>query len=545
MLRSLLERGHTGRVIAGGWARRVRVTVALALAPALALVGCRSTADNERRSEEVLVAVALEVDEQALAGLAASRDFRSLADVADRGGASPRTVGDAVEGMAHLGVTLTADATRSALWGKVDVSTAERVFEVDLVERESNGVRSIHPDGDPRTPDVPGVTGVIGLSRSWSVPEGSPDSPSTPASATPCPADAVTPSELAEKFGALAEPRGSAPVAVAVLSTERPLREASIAYDACTDGAPAPEVTSDRVPLSPRADGGTEIALDLVAVGSLAPGVGVDVIQFDQETSVVFPLLHLLDRASRTGATPDVLALTVGYCERTVATDEVALAERLLAALAATGTTAIAATGDLGSSGCHPESAAPAVQYPASSAWVTAVGGVSYDGAADSPGEPAVWNDTPDLDQAGGGGVSRRVARPAWQESLDHDGSGRLVPDLAAYAEPSGMGALPVCTAAGCTWQRLGGTSLAAAALAGLLAGELQRGGRRLGALSPLLARAASAGSAPTVDVTEGNNHVFSTRCCRARRGFDTASGWGLFTPRLLSAASRAARDAG
>ena len=69
-------------------------------------------------------------------------------------------------------------------------------------------------------------------------------------------------------------------------------------------------------------------------------------------------------------------------------------------------------------------------QYPASSAWVSAVGGASFGSSANRPSNLAVWNATPDADNAGGGGVSTKVDRPAWQEGTGHDRDGRAVPDL-------------------------------------------------------------------------------------------------------------------
>ena len=68
-------------------------------------------------------------------------------------------------------------------------------------------------------------------------------------------------------------------------------------------------------------------------------------------------------------------------------------------------------------------------QYP-SPAWVSAVGGASFGSSANRPSNLAVWNATPDADNAGGGGVSTKVDKPAWQEGTGHDRDGRAVPDL-------------------------------------------------------------------------------------------------------------------
>jgi kumamolisin len=290
--------------------------------------------------------------------------------------------------------------------------------------------------------------------------------------------------------------------------------------------------------LTPDAGSGPELALDTLVIGSLAPTATIDITRFDPTTSLVFPLLQELGRSQDAGSTPDVLAFTVGDCENSLGGAELALAEWLLAAIAATGTTPVAATGDQGSSACAPQSDAPAVQYPAASPWVTSVGGASFAGSVTDPSDLTVWNDTPTQQQASGGGTSSRLARPSWQKE---SGSGVAVPDVVAYAEPSGFGALPVCTTASdCTWQQLGGTSLATAGLAGLLAQAVATTGARYGALTATLGEAGNGGRAPAIDVTVGNNHVATTTCCTAKQGFDLASGWGLFVITLLPAADQA-----
>jgi hypothetical protein len=103
---------------------------------------------------------------------------------------------------------------------------------------------------------------------------------------------------------------------------------------------------------------------------------------------------------------------------------------------------------------------------------------------------------------------------------------------------------MPTCDERSCDWQGLGGTSLSGAAVAGALALLLEPpadgaaegdAAGRVGHLAPLLA--GSAGQV-TTDITDGDNQVFTQRCCAAAAGYDLASGWGLVDlTRLVAAA--------
>jgi subtilase family serine protease len=234
----------------------------------------------------------------------------------------------------------------------------------------------------------------------------------------------------------------------------------------------------------------------------------------------------ITDRASL----PNVLDVTVDYCESQLRASEVALTEWELSVLAAAGTTVVAAAGDAGSSGCYPPTRTATVTYPASSRFVVSTGGVSYAGSAARPRQLRVWN-APGV-AGGGGGTSRRVSAPPWQP-----GSMRTVPDVAADAQPGAVGEVPVCIdGSHCRWDVEGGTSVSATVLSaiavmiasarhpsarwGNLAGRLWRRGARTGAVK---------------DVTVGRNTTFTTACCKARKGYDLASGWGLFDPDELA----------
>lgn len=531
--------------------RAVRVAAVL-VGLVLAAEGCSSGSGDEDRdrapsSDAVLVALALEVDADGLAAAAAATapsgsspgQFRSLADVASSYGASEDEVDDAIRALSQRGVDVEADPTRGVLWGEVEVGTAEDVFGVELDVTEGAGGRSvIRPRGTPRVPDgVDGVAGVIGLVGAVGTGASTTTGPGTTAPVPSCPGGEISPSALGARYGveALVDAGLTGDgVTVGLLETEAFDPRVFDVYDACTDGSRlAVDVSTTEIPLAAPPRPGNEAELDVIALGLLAPDAALRITRFDPETSVVFPVVGVLADAAATGATPDVFLSTVGFCEDDVTDTEVAATEWLLAALAATGTTTIAASGDLGSTSCHPQTDAPAVQYPSSSAWSTAVGGASFGGVASAPSALRVWNDTPDADAAGGGGTSTKVARPTWQRGSDQPGDHRLVPDVAAFAPPGGVGAVPTCTGASCEWRRLGGTSLAAAAVAGGVALGVQHraeggGTGRLGHLAPVVVEAANGEAGVVTDVTRGNNHVYTDACCAATPGYDTASGWGV-----------------
>jgi len=134
----------------------------------------------------------------------------------------------------------------------------------------------------------------------------------------------------------------------------------------------------------------------------------------------------------------------------------------------------------------------------------------------------------------GGGGVSRRYAQPDYQAAVLPDG-GRRVPDLSMVADSvPGMAircSVPVaCRQAGeSAWQAVGGTSYAAPLFAGaiLLAAQVgaPAGAPPPGFVNPLVY--SEAGRAAFRDVARGSNDIFGLGCCRARPGYDMATGWG------------------
>ncbi len=530
-------------------ATRCRYLVLIALMLAPAVTGCgggthhSATQANAATTgstpaspgTKVLVALPLKGDEAGLERLAGAssdpndsryRRFIGVPAVASTYGASASIVSHDLRALNSDGIRLAVDPTRAALWGTVTASQAQRYFGTRLAE--TSGI--VEPSGKPKVPaGLSGVTGVVGLTATTA----STGTSTSPPGATTCPTTIPTRTSLAQLFGfthAIASGTDGSGTSIDIVSTSTFEPAVLTAFDRCAHASlNADHIAQSQAPNAPPASGGEEVALDSLVLTLLAPRSQLNVIRFDRATPLAFPLLQLLSSSS---STPNVLDITDVYCENELGSTSVALSERLLAALAATGTTTVTAAGDTGSSGCYPETRAPAVTYPASSAFAASVGGADYNGSAASPGDLRVWNE-PGI-SGGGGGTSSTVTAPPWQP-----GPKRNVPDAVAYAVPGGVGSIPVCASASqCEWMVLGGTSLAATVLgdtAVLLAEELGNGGRpaRWGNLAGLLWRRSQTAKALT-DITQGSNTTYSSQCCPAKTGYDTASGWGLFNPDAL-----------
>jgi kumamolisin len=301
-----------------------------------------------------------------------------------------------------------------------------------------------------------------------------------------------------------------------------------------------PEMRFTRVPvpgLTAALQPGVEGDLDTQVVQAvLPPGSRVTVVEasaVDERDflawATAFSQKHL----------PHVATTSYGYCEQdlgAIGGEVLSLTESVLRRLSLAGTTVFAAAGDRGSSDCVNNatgrgSRAKAVDYPASSPHVTAVGGtrIALD-ARNRRAREVVWNSTalaaplgPQA-TAGGGGTSRIFDRPWWQDGVTGSAR-RVVPDVAAHsADAPAWPLMSVNRRGEVRVGSVGGTSAAApfvAASVAVIAAEQQV---PFGLLQPALyALPPSA----LYDITEGTNDLFDRGCCRAKVGFDQASGLG------------------
>lgn len=246
---------------------------------------------------------------------------------------------------------------------------------------------------------------------------------------------------------------------------------------------------------------------------------------------------RMLNYDGKGTVSPDAVSISYVTCEPTYAEDfasYIPLNEDLLAMAALVGTTVVAAAGDNGTSACGENASLeldmPLVAYPASSPWITAVGGTRLTlNAANQRASEVVWNDQAFTDgglDAGAGGPSLVFDRPWYQQGVTPVGP-RTLPDVAV------LGAVrpgwPVYY--GGSLYSVGGTSggtpFLAANLAAIAAGQRATGYPSLGFVNPWLYEAAADPKSPFHDITSGSNALQQVGCCVAYAGYDMASGLG------------------
>ncbi|MFM8772440.1 MAG: protease pro-enzyme activation domain-containing protein [Actinomycetota bacterium] len=299
-------------------------------------------------------------------------------------------------------------------------------------------------------------------------------------------------------------------------------------------------------------DDAIEGNLDVQVIAGVVPeATRIDYVEVAPVPNVYQSFVESVDLLTTTiTPIPDVVTTSFAQCELTMvgADSQRAVSDDHFALLAVLGVTMLAASLDGGSSTCSQEQADPplsgriaSVAYPASSPWVTGVGGTRIVlGAGNERVDEVVWNDTqwngPGAG-AGTGGTSL-AARPWYQRPVTAQDR-RLVPDVSAHAStyPGWATTLPL-SSGGFLVIPVGGTSAAApftaANLALIAAAERKAGRGPLGFVSPLLYDlAANPAAYKTVfyDVTVGNNQRFiEAACCDATKGYDQATGLGSVT---------------
>jgi kumamolisin len=318
-------------------------------------------------------------------------------------------------------------------------------------------------------------------------------------------------------------------------------------------GLATPAINGFGVGLKKPLPPGGESTLDLEVLDAAAPRLkAVDV--YESRPSAVDVLHSLTAPLSNPGSKPDIISASLGSCEEathlTIGNSGLRHVEGALALASASGISVLASSGDDGSSACLTPDGRPlpglAVSYPASSPFVTGVGGTNF--ALDATNHivsEQVWNDTPLVIASGGGGFSELFKRPSYQDGFVIAGH-RGVPDVSMLADVA-PGYEIFCTAKGdcigrgheSPWTQVGGTSAAAPLLAGGLAlvdQALRKSHRQdIGLANPLLYGIDHSPSAANViaDIVANNNDLGSSLinrafgCCTAAAGYDEASGLG------------------
>ena len=314
---------------------------------------------------------------------------------------------------------------------------------------------------------------------------------------------------------------------------------------------------------------GGETTLDLEVLTAAAPRLSdVDVYESSAAPSAV--LNSLVSAIESKTQRPDVVSASLGGCESNnlmaLGNHGIGLYENAFELAASTGISVLAAAGDDGSSTCLNQKGKPtrklSVSFPASSPFVTAVGGTNVTlNAANQIIGSDVWNDGPGQAAAAGGGNSILFEEPSYQAAFQTS-TRRETPDVSLLADLA-PGYEIFCTAkpqpcsANHGWLFIGGTSAGTPLLAGgvALADQAlrQAGQSGLGFVNPLLYSIASSNAAlaapPTAtsvfsDVVTGSNDLFATHhqplgCCTAGAGYDDASGLGQINVANLTATAK------
>jgi subtilase family serine protease len=279
-----------------------------------------------------------------------------------------------------------------------------------------------------------------------------------------------------------------------------------------------------------------EADLDLEWAGGIAKGANVIYVNStDVFTSVTYAIDNNLG---------DVLPITYGACESGTGSAEINSMNAVFQQAAAQGMTVLAASGDDGAADCDGSTNAStvvtqatqglAVDFPASSPYVTGMGGTefsegsgtywnttnnSYGGSAISYIPEIAWNDTDATNglAASGGGASISFTKPSWQVATGVPGdNARDVPDLSLASSPNVDGIL-ICSDGWCTngfrnastyLDVSGGTSAASPSFGGIVALLVQKTGSRQGNINPNLYALASVSTDAFHDITFGTNIV-------------------------------------
>ncbi|MFN2625785.1 MAG: S8 family serine peptidase, partial [Mycobacteriales bacterium] len=250
-------------------------------------------------------------------------------------------------------------------------------------------------------------------------------------------------------------------------------------------GAQIQEVSvSGKLPSEIEAGGDVEVALDQESIFAAAPAARQRIYFAPNTTAAAVDAFTAIDsQVVANGIT--AVSTSWGGCESQVSEPERTAIDNVLASILARGASIFAASGDAGRYDCadfydgtNPEVfSITDVDYPASSPFVLGVGGTALYLQDGTPREVA-WNDPDDADPSigyrgsgSGGGESQAYPKPSWQAGLP--GTGRLVPDIAAEADPFAPGSLGLFITAHRGWTFGGGTSMSAPLMAGGLAATL------------------------------------------------------------------------
>jgi subtilase family serine protease len=228
-----------------------------------------------------------------------------------------------------------------------------------------------------------------------------------------------------------------------------------------------------------------ESDLDLEYSGGIAKGATIYLVYTGDGSN--YNVWDSLQYAVDTDIAP-IISMSYGGCEPDLSSSDYSTLESIMQQGASQGQSIIVASGDMGSTACYADlttNSTPtseeeelAVNYPASSAYATALGGTEFPSADVSSSNTTYWESASGNDvitsalsyipeqvwnddsatygeedgaeyalSAGGGGTSTLTARPSWQSGAIggvsiSSGSYRMVPDISLDSSPNNAGYL-------------------------------------------------------------------------------------------------------
>jgi subtilase family serine protease len=306
-----------------------------------------------------------------------------------------------------------------------------------------------------------------------------------------------------------------------------------------------------------------EAQLDVEWSGAVAPSASI---LYVNSTDVINSLTQIIDNKLA-----PIASISYGDCEPSEGAAALNSLNTLFMQANAQGMTVVGPGGDSGATDCDYQATSAtlglAVDFPASSPYVTGLGGTMFNEGTGTYWKAAsgsdvinsaisyipedVWNETSEAGElaAGGGGLSAYFTKPYWQTGTGVPNDfARDVPDVSLNAAADHDGYL-FCSQGSCVdgfrtaagyLDVVGGTSVAAPAFAGILALVEQKIGSSIGNANPVIYALANSTYYNNVfhDVTVGNNAspctTGSADCpsggsigYNANVGYDLATGWG------------------
>jgi subtilase family serine protease len=296
-----------------------------------------------------------------------------------------------------------------------------------------------------------------------------------------------------------------------------------------------------------------ETALDTQWAHALAPDATIVVIQAkDTSTTEISKAIQFAVQQN----IGDVISMSFGGSEQCITAEEVQQMHTIFQQARTQKQTLLASAGDSGAAATDCDvngnvvTLTQGVTEPASDPLVTSVGGTTL--LASKTGvyqSETTWNEANQGHGATGGGFSSIFTKPDFQQNIP--GTRRAVADLSFDADP--LTGVPVVVGSAVPGKTLlvpiGGTSLGAPAVAGMVALFNQSAAKRLGFLNNALYRLSEnadayaqsfhdvqSGNNPFVFKDDNDNLVFVD-------GFNAAPGWdpptGLGTPNAVAMAAQ------